>query len=166
MVATGSTPIRIPVKGIEKGIQAVDFLLNKPEVGENVVIIGGGLTGCEIAYELYLQGKKPVIVEMKDDLIAVKGVPLANSSYLRDFFNAYKVPVHLETRLTEICDDSVTVTDKEGKTFSIPADAVILSTGYRPNPIAKEGVRVVGDAHKVGNLRTVIWQAWDVAMKL
>ena len=57
VVATGSTANKIPVPGVEKTIQAVDFLLGKEAVGENVTIIGGGLTGCEIAYELYLQGK-------------------------------------------------------------------------------------------------------------
>ena len=134
----------------------------------SLVIIGGGLTGCEIAYELYLQGKKPTIVEMKDDLIAVKGVCLANSSYLRDFFNANKVPVHLETKLQEVFADGVQVVDKDGKSFKIDADSVILSVGYVPAPLAPKGkhVHVVGDASKVGNLRTVIWQASDVAMKL
>ena len=168
VVATGSNPIRLPVKGIEKGIQAIDFLRGRQEVGQNVTIIGGGLTGCEIAYELYLQGKKPTIVEMKEDLIAVTGVCLANSSYLRDFFAANKVPVHLETKLTEVCDDGVVVADKDGKSFKIPADSVILSTGYRPNPLVSKAknIHLVGDANKVGNLRTVIWQAWDVAMKL
>ena len=168
VVATGSNPIRIPVKGIEKGIQAIDFLRGRQEVGQNVTIIGGGLTGCEIAYELYLQGKNPTIVEMKEDLIAVTGVCLANSSYLRDFFAANKVPVHLETKLTEVCDDGVVVADKDGKSFKIAADSVILSTGYRPNPLVPKAknIHLVGDANKVGNLRTVIWQAWDVAMKL
>ena len=42
----------------------------------------------------------------------------------------------------------------------------ILSVGYNPAPLATKGVKVVGDASKVGNLRTVIWQAWDVAMKI
>ena len=166
VVATGAKAIRIPVKGIDKGIEAIDFLLGRAPVGENVTVIGGGLTGCEIAYELYLQGKKPTIVEMQDDLITTKGVCLANTSYLRDFFKAYKVPVHLETRLNEIKDGSVTVTDKDGKTFDIAADSVILSTGYRPAPLTDKKVHLVGDAAKVGNLRTVIWQAWDVAMKL
>jgi len=168
IVATGSVANRIPVAGIDKGIQAIDFLLGKAPVGEKVVIVGGGLTGCEIAYELYLQGKKPTIVEMKDDLIAVKGVCLANSSYLRDFFKANKVPVHLETSLCEVHDDGVTVKDKSGKQFKISADSVILSTGYKANPLAPKAknVHLVGDASKVGNLRTVIWQAWDVAMKL
>ena len=168
IVATGSTANKLPVKGAEYGIEAIDFLLGNKQVGENVTIIGGGLTGCEIAYELYLQGKKPTIVEMKNDLIAVTGVCLANSSYLRDFFNANKVPVHLETKLSEIHKDGVTVTDKNGRSFKIDADSVILSTGYRSNPLVSKGkhIHVVGDAKKVGNLRTVIWQAWDVAMKL
>ena len=168
IIATGATPNRIPVPGIENGIQAIDFLRGRETVGENVVIIGGGLTGCEIAYELYLQGKKPAIVEMKDDLIAVTGVCLANSSYLRDFFNANKVPVYLETRLCEVKKDGVVVADKDGKQFALNADSVILSTGYRSAPLAEKAknVHIVGDACKVGNLRTVIWQAWDVAMKL
>ena len=168
VVATGAKGHRLPVPGGEKGIQAVDFLRGRREVGENVTIIGGGLTGCEIAYELFLQGKHPTIVEMKDDLIAVKGVCLANSSYLRDFFNAYKVPVYLETGLREIKDGSVVVAGKDGKTFEIASDSVILSVGYKPAPIAEKSkhVHIVGDASKVGNLRTVIWQAWDVCMKL
>ncbi len=168
IVATGSVANNIPVKGAELGIQAVDFLLGEKTVGENVTVIGGGLTGCEIAYELYLQGKKPTIVEMQDDLITTPGVALANTSFLRDFFKTNKVPVYLETKTTEITDSSVTVMTKDGKTETIPADSVILSVGYKPAPLAPKSkhVHIVGDASKVGNLRTVIWQAWDVAMKL
>ena len=168
IIATGSKANRIPVPGIDNGIQAIDFLLGKCEVGENVTIIGGGLTGCEIAYELFLQGKKPTIVEMMDDLIVTPGICLANTSFLRDFFKANNVPVHLETRLSEVHEDGVTVTNKDGESFKIAADSVILSTGYRPAPLAEKSkhIHVIGDACKVGNLRTVIWQAWDVCMKL
>ena len=58
--------------------------------------------------------------------------------------------------------------NKDGNKFELPADSVILSTGYKSAPLAPKGknVHVVGDASKVGNLRTVIWQAWDVCMKL
>ncbi len=168
IIATGAAPNRIPVPGVAKGIQAIEYLLGNRQVGQKVVIIGGGLTGCEIAYELYLQGKEPTVVEMKDDLIAVTGVCLANSSYLRDFFAANKVPVHLETTLCEILDDGVMVKGKEGEPFKIDADSVILSVGYKPKPLCKKAknIHIVGDANQVGNLRTVIWQAWDVAMKL
>ena len=168
IVATGAVANKIPVKGAEKAIEAVDFLLDNSLAGENVVVIGGGLTGCEIAYELYLQGKKPVIVEMQDDLVTTPGVALANTSYLRDFFKTNKVPVYLESRTTEIREDGVTIATKDGKTINVPADTVILSVGYKPAPLAEKSkkVHVIGDANKVGNLRTVIWGAWDVAMKL
>ena len=168
IVATGATAKKIPVKGADTAIEAIDYLLGNAIVGENVTIIGGGLTGCEIAYELYLKGKKPTIVEMQDDLITTKGICLANTSFLRDFFKTNKVPVHLETSLCEILKDGVTVKDKDGKTFKIDADSVIMSVGYNPAPLATKGKRihVVGDANNVGNLRTVIWGAWDVCMKL
>ncbi|MBR3755676.1 MAG: FAD-dependent oxidoreductase [Firmicutes bacterium] len=168
IVATGATAKNIPIKGADKAIEAVDYLLGKAPVGDKVVIIGGGLTGCEIAYELFLEGKKPTIVEMMDDLITTKGICLANTSYLRDCFKTNKVPVHLETGVVEIGDDKVTVKDKEGNIFDIEADNVILSVGYNPAPAAPKSkhVHVIGDAAKVGNLRTVIWGAWDVCMKL
>ena len=166
IVATGAKAKRIPIPGVEKSIEAVDYHLGKKEVGEKVVVIGGGLTGCEIAYELFLQGKKPAIVEMMDDLIVTPGICLANTSYLRDCFKANNLPVYLETGVKEIKDGCVVVADKEGKTFEIEADSVILSVGYNPAPIATKGVHVIGDANKVGNLRSVIWGAWDVATKL
>ena len=105
---------------------------------------------------------------MQDDLITTPGICLANTSYLRDFFKTNHVPVYLETSLSEIHNDSVTLKDKEGKIFTIDADSVILSVGYNPAPLAPKSkhVHVIGDAKKVGNLRTVIWGAWDVAMKL
>ena len=164
IVATGAKARRLSVPGSERAIEAIDYL-EGAEVGDNVVVIGGGLTGCEIAYDLYLKGKKPTIVEMKNDLIAVRGVCLANSSYLRDFFNWKKVPVMLESKVAKIGDGSVTVTDNSGNATEIPADSVIVSVGYTPAPIAKRGgrVHVVGDANSVGNLRTVVWNAWKVA---
>jgi len=168
IIATGSKANRIPVPGAEKAIQAVDFLLGKQSVGENVTIIGGGLTGCEIAYELYLQGKKPTIVEMLDDLICTPGICLANTSFLRDFFKANNVAVHLETGVKEIKDGVVIAADKDGNAIEIPTDSVILSVGYKPAPLAEKAknIHVIGDAQKVGNLRTVIWGAWDVCMKI
>ena len=169
IIATGSVANKIPVKGFaEYGIEAVDYLLGNKQVGENVVVVGGGLTGCEIAYDLYLQGKKPTIIEMQDDLITTPGVALANTSFLRDFFKANNVPVYLESKTSEVRADGVTIVDKDGNKKDIPCDSVVLSVGYKPAPLAPKAkhVHVIGDAFKVGNLRTVIWQAWDVAMKL
>ena len=138
-------------------------------MGKTVAVIGGGLTGCEIAYELQLQGKKPVIIEMMDDLIKQKGVCLANSSYLREYFAWKKVPVYLETRLTEVKDGAVVCVDKDGRSFEIACDSVISCAGYLPAPLAaagKKNVQIIGDCRSVGNLRTVIWGAYEAAMKV
>ena len=59
VVATGSTPRRLPVKGAERAIEACDYLLDRAEVGQRVIIIGGGLTGCEIALDLYQRARRP-----------------------------------------------------------------------------------------------------------
>ena len=167
VVASGAAANKPRIPGIDKATEACEYLYGKP-VGKKVVIIGGGLSGCEIAYDLFKKGHEPVIVEMKNDLIAVTGVCLANSSYLRDFFALNKVEVHLETALVSVEDDGVTVKDKVGKTFKITADSVIRSMGYHPVPAIEESgkVMLVGDCKKVGNLRTVVWGAWDAAMRI
>ena len=168
VIATGATPKKARIPGFEKTIEACDYLLSDKKVGDNVVIIGGGLTGCEIAYELSLNGKNPVIVEALNDLMATPKLCLANSSYLRDYFKYKNVPVYLESKVMEIKDDGVIIEDKNGNRTAIKADNVISAIGYNPNPLAKKGrhIHIVGDAQKVGNLRTVVWRAWEVAEKI
>ena len=62
----------------------------------------------------------------------------------------------------------VIAADKDGNKIEIPTDSVILSVGYKPTPVAQKGrkIHLVGDCNKVGNLRTVIWGAWDTCMKI
>ena len=167
IIATGSKPRILNIPGKEKMVEACEYL-NGKEVGDVVAVIGGGLTGSEIAYELELQGKHPLIVEMKDDLVSQPGVCLANSSYLREYFAWKKVPVYLETKIKEVKDGAIIVTDKEGKDIEIKCDSVISSVGYISTPLVEKGgnVYLVGDCLQVGNLRSVIWRAYEVAMKI
>jgi 2-enoate reductase len=165
IVATGAKAKTIPIPGIEKAIPAIDYL-NGRETGEDVVVIGGSLTGCEIAYDLALKGKKPVIVEALDDLIKAHGVCLANSSYLRDYFALHKTPVYLKSKVTEIKDKSVTVLRKDGTKEEVKADSVILAIGYKPTPLTEKNVYVIGDSKKVANVMAAVWSAWDVTMKI
>ncbi len=168
ILATGAVPrVLGKIPGHERMIEACDYL-NGAEVGETVAVVGGGLTGCEIAYELALQGKKPVIVEMKNDLIAQKGVCLANSSYLREWFALHQVPVYLETSLKKVAEDRILCEKKDGSKVEILCDSVISSAGYIPAPLEAKGKQVylVGDCKKVGNLRSVIWGAYETAMKI
>ncbi len=166
VVASGSVDQKLRIPGGEHAIDALDYLRGRDE-GDDLVIIGGGLSGCEIAYDLYRKGKRPQIVEAKNDLMAVRGLCLANSSYLRDFFETNKVPVYLESRVEEITEDEVIISGKDGQRKALPYDRVIKAIGYRSNPVfTSENVCVIGDAKKVGNLRTVVWGAWKAAMKI
>ena len=164
IVATGATARTLRVPGSEKAIPAVSYLKDRSQVGEKVIVIGGSLTGCEIAYELYNQGKQPIIVEMKNDLMAVRGICLANSSYLRDFFKLKKVPVYLNTTVKEITDKGIVALDKDKKEIPIEGDSVILCVGYLPRPLGTDKKNLVGDCYQVGNVMTAVWRAWDVAM--
>ena len=168
VIATGSKPRNLKVKGADNVLEAIDFLNGAP-VGENIVVIGGGLTGSEIAYELALKGKHVAIVEMKDDIVKQTGVCLANSSYLREYFALNKVPVFLESSVSEVKDGAAVVTNLVTKETSlVPCDTVITSIGYTPAPLAPKGknIHLVGDCGGIGNLRSVIWRAYEVAMKI
>ena len=105
---------------------------------------------------------------MKNDLIAQTGICLANSSYLREWFALHEVPVYLETALESVTDTGIVCKDKAGNTVEIACDSVISSAGYIANPLTKasKDVYLVGDCQKVGNLRTVVWRAYEVAMKI
>ncbi|MBQ1508160.1 MAG: FAD-dependent oxidoreductase [Erysipelotrichaceae bacterium] len=170
IIATGSTPVKLNgVEGYDKVVEACRFLNGDEMVGQKVVVVGGGLTGSEIAYELHITGKDPSIVEMKDDLIAQKGVCLANSSYLREYFAWKKVPVYLETTLSKVFDDRILCKDKDGRDVEISCDSVIGAIGYLPAPLStmdRKDAYLVGDCKTVGNLRTVIWSAYETAMKI
>lgn len=169
VVATGATPRKLSIPGFEKGIEAIDYLLGKKEVGTKVAVIGGGLTGCEIAYDLAKKGKEPFVVEMTEDLIKALGICAANSSCLRDLLRYYKVQVYLESTLKEIRDQNVVIRTPDGEKV-IDCDSVVLSVGYVPGTSlvkeSSEHVHILGDAAKVGNLKNVIWGAYDLAFSL
>ena len=177
VVAVGATARRLRIPGAERAVTAIDFLESSQECGENVVIIGGGLTGCEIAYELALRGKRPVIVEMTEFIVGARGICMANSSMLRELLRFHRVPVHVSSTVESIGEDSVVVKTPEG-TKTLPADTVILSVGYVPDrrfaankdpkksPGDRKGLYFVGDCDQVGNLRTVVRQAYETVQKI
>ncbi len=169
IVATGSVPRNMPaVKGFDKTITLTQLLLEKKEVGDKVMFFGGGQSACEAAYEMILQGKHPMIVEYAKDLVPAQNVCLANASFLRDMMEYKKVPVYLESTITEIGDGYVIVRHKDGSTEKIECDDVVNGIGFVPTPVGEKARNVhrVGDCVAIGNLRTAIWRAWDVCMKI
>lgn len=117
-------------------MEATEYLCGR-EVGERVVIIGGSLTGCEIAYDLILKGKKSIVVEMKNDFIAARGVCLANSSFLRETLALHETPVYLETSGKGHLPDGVALCGRDGKEFDVACDSTVVSIGYVPIPAGR-----------------------------
>ena len=170
IVATGSVPRTMPIPGFDKTLSFTQLMVEKVPVGDKVLFFGGGQSSCEAAYDLVLHGHHPIIVEYAADLVAAQATCLANTSFLRDAMEYHKVPVYLESTVTEIRDKGVTVRGKDGKTFDLECDAVVNGIGFVPTPAKGENkkapVYTVGDCVAIGNLRTVIWRAWDVCMKI
>ena len=169
IVATGSVPRIMPaVRGFDKTITLTQLLREKKEVGDRVMFFGGGQSACEAAYEMILQGKHPMIVEYAKDLVPAQNVCLANASFLRDMMEYKNVPVYLESTITEIGDGYVIVRHKDGSTEKVECDNVVNGIGFVPTPVGEKARNVhrVGDCVAIGNLRTAIWRAWDVCMKI
>ena len=154
-------------------ITAAQALRHPELVGNKTVIIGGGLTGCEIAYDLVRKNKKIVVVEMLPDILQVKGLCRANADMLRDLLRYYQVQIMTTCRVKEINGQEIMVEDGEGNIHRIEADTVITAIGYIPNDalyaeLKKVGENCIniGDARKVGNLMTVIQDARNAVCKL
>ena len=164
--AVGANRRNLNVDGGDKAIDAIEYLRGEKEVGENVVIIGGGLTGCEIAYDAVLNKKKPVIIEAQQYILNMPLLCAANSNMLKEIIRYYEIPVYTSAKVLKITDNEVVI-EKDGKEQIIVADTVVKSIGYNNSGVETKGnFHVIGDAEKVGNLKDVIWTAYDLANEL
>lgn len=171
ILATGSTPKRIPLTG--NVLTAEDVLLGKADPGKSTVVVGGGLVGCETALWLREQGKDVTLVEALDKLLAVNG-PLchANSEMLEALVPFKGVQVKCGCTVKSAQPGSVVVAGKEGEE-TIPADSVILCVGYKSENSLYDQLKdtvddlyQIGDANKVSNIMYAIWDAYEVASTL
>ena len=166
---TGSAKKRIPVPGFDREnvCDAKDYLLEGIELGDDVVVVGGGLTGCEVANEIAEKGKKVSIVEVQSDILQVADLCAVNSNMLRDMLAFNNVDVYVGTALKEICDGYITV-KKDGEEKQIKADNVVMAIGFNPTPLKFDipGVEfyAAGDCVEIGNLLTAVWGVTDIVL--
>ncbi|WP_251861702.1 FAD-dependent oxidoreductase [Clostridium sp. Marseille-Q2269] len=174
IVATGSTPKILKLDGnMEKVYTAEDILLGNKNPGLSVIIVGGGLVGCETALWLVNQGKKVTIVEALDNILA-SGPPIchANSQMLKDLLKFHKVNIKTNSSIVKVTEEGAIV--KEGnKDSTIAADSIILSVGYNSRrdlyhelKFDDKEMYLLGDAREVKNILTAIWDAYEVARNI
>ena len=174
ILATGSVPV-MPrsIEGIEKAVSGVDALLGKKPVGQKVVVVGGGLVGCEIAYGYAKEGRDVTIVEALDQILNLGSVPIMNKTMLLDGFEYYGTSIYTSTKLKSVLDDGAIVVLPDGNEKKLDADTVILSIGYRPLPSLKEELSCcdaeiieIGDGRQVGNVLTCVKDAYESACRI
>lgn len=171
IAATGAGNKRLSIPGADGDnvADAREYLEEKKKAKDHTVVIGGGLTGCEVAYSIAKQGKQVTVVEMQPDIMNVPGLCKVNSDMLRDLLKFHHVKVYTGAVTKAIRKDNVVI-EADGKELTIPAEQVILSVGYRPEPLKIEfpGIEVheIGDCSGVGNLLNVIWGAYETVQNL
>ena len=141
--------------------------------GNKVVVIGGGLTGIEMTYDMVLSGKKVEVLEMKDSILGMDVVCAANGQMLKQVIKYYNIPVHLSASITKFAPGKVYYS-VNGEEKCIECDTIIASIGYIPNTelydalsaVYGEKVHLIGDSKCVSNLLNATWSAAELAREL
>lgn len=170
IAAMGATAIRPPFPGVDspKVLMAED-VDKGAEVGENVVVIGGGLVGVETALHLAMQGKKVSIVEAQPSIAND-----ANFRYARTYkwkIEEYKIAVYTATKCSAVTDAGVQAVGPDGAELLLPADNVVISVGMRPESAQAETLRdcaplfiPIGNCVRPGVVKDAIRTGFDAAM--
>ncbi len=175
ILATGTTPAMPPIPGLEKAVTSLDAINQPEKLGKTVVIIGGGLVGCEIALDAANRGKDVTVVEALDDIMAAggAGAPYPNKQMIGDLFESKNVTVLTGTKLSEVTDEGAVVTAPDGDSRLLKADTVVSAMGFKPAANLKDDLAAlnvpvceVGDATGAGTIMKAIWDAYEAANSL
>lgn len=148
--ALGAEPIVPPIPSINssKVIHGIQLEEKNEQIGDNVVIIGGGLVGCEEGIELAMRGKHVTILEMKEKLApeAPYITNLATTEKMKEFKN---IDVLLKHTCCSITDAGVKAKNAQGEEIMIPADTILLAAGMRPKTSAVDSLRIATNANVI-----------------
>ncbi len=170
-VATGSAACVPDIRGIEQSAvaNAIDLLLGKKKAGSKVVVVGGGLTGCETALWLAQQGKKVSIVEMLPEMAT--GVVYAYRSMLLDLLAFHGVSLLNNSSVLEFGRGVASVIDREFRRKDLECDTLVLAAGLKADrgvydalshdPDIPE-IYAIGDCRQPAKILDAIWDGFNV----
>jgi 2-enoate reductase len=170
VVATGSTPVIPPIVGVERRsvVTAVDLLSGREVSGKNVVIIGGGIVGCETALHLARKGGKVTIVELLSGI--GRDMYQVNRIHLLKLLNDAGVEVLTESRVLEITETGIVYADEDQQQKVLKADTIVIAVGMKPRSDLAEKLNArplevyqVGDCSEPRKVIDAMWEAFRVA---
>ena len=172
IIAAGAQLVIPTIPGIasDKVVSVAQAEANPDALGERVVILGGGLVGCETGIHLGMKGKQVTIVEMRDTLAA--DVNMFHGMALGQELNEYVTAVTGGTGRA-VTDEGLVYTDREGQEHLLPADAVLCAVGMRACTGVMEELwnvvdeqYVIGDCVKPAQVTQAISDAYYLAKSL
>lgn len=173
ILAVGSEPLDLPVPCAQDArvLSIEDLYLEGALVGEEVVVIGGGVTGSECALHLHQQGKTVHVIEVRDGL-ALDANIRQRPILLKEVEDA-KIDIILNASGKKVRSDGVVASDADGNEIFVPADTVICAIGQRSRTEMVDSlrdcapfVRIVGDAKRPANIGTAIYEAYHAALDI
>ena len=174
IIAGGAKPIIPNLPDSEKGnvIEACDLLKRNPEVGNKVVILGGGTVGVETGLMLDRQGKDVTIVEMLDEVLMKAKTEDSHNQIMGITAEIDKSNIKLETgkMLTRVDNDKVFVTTRSGgKEEAIPCDTLVIAVGFKSDNNLKDALDgkikklfVIGDNRDLGKIRGAVHDGYHI----
>ncbi|WP_411680818.1 FAD-dependent oxidoreductase [Clostridium thailandense] len=174
IIATGATPLVLPIPGINEAgvIHAVDLLDGKESCGKKVLVVGGGMVGCETADFLGEQEHEVTVIELRDEVGA--DVISEHRKFLMKNFEEHKIKTVTNAKVAEFFKDGVAYIMPDGSEHRLEGfDSIVLAMGSRAYDPLSEDIKkvvketyVIGDAVKARRALDATKEALEVAMKI
>lgn len=174
-IATGADRLTLPIPGIDRANvhHVLDVDTGRAQVGDNVVVCGGGLSGTESALQLAMDGKQVTVIDMLPvDQFARDHAP-APRGMLLQLLEKYNVKLIGGVRVCRISDEGVHIEAQDGTSSVIPCDDVVAAFGMKKNDTLLKQMRellpdiiAVGDCNVVKNIKNANHVAFNMALEL
>jgi pyruvate/2-oxoglutarate dehydrogenase complex dihydrolipoamide dehydrogenase (E3) component len=171
IVATGATPISLPIRGLDNSLTGEDVLTGKKDVDKRVCIIGGGMVGIEVAEFLVRAGHAVSVVELLED-VGRDMLPITRKLTLK-YLADTGVEILTSTEISRFEGRQAFVVNEGKERLLGDFDSVVVAVGTRSvneleSLLRAEGmeVRVVGDAKKPRQIYDAVKDGFNVAIDI
>lgn len=170
--AVGSAPILPPIPGLKESgaLSAMEAHDQNAEVGKRVVVIGGGLVGCETALYFADLGREVSVLEMAP-MLAQEDAPLHRMALLQELSAC--VHIYAGHRCTGITEAGVQAVTPDGTTVTIPADTIVYAAGMRAKTTETDALYTadidfypVGDCNRARKIHDAVTEGYFAAQNL